>query len=110
MAQTFAISQGQVRGGYGEIGSGPEGAPTAPGRFWDRVIIAARCFHLETRKPSVATAANSKHPVTSAPRIATSRGRIGAKAPQTPDETNIQRTNPASRKRAVGFGPGLIGE
>src|SRR5206468_13076965 len=36
-------------------------------------ITATRCFHLETRKPSVATAANNKHPVTSAPRIATSR-------------------------------------
>src|SRR5437660_12479343 len=99
-----------MRRGYGEVGSGRKARPRLPDSFCDPVITAARCFHLETRKPSVATAANSKHPVTSAPRIATSRGRIGAKAPQTPDETNIQRTNPASRKPAGGFGPGLIGE
>src|SRR5439155_11753694 len=97
--QTFAISQGQMRGG-GEVGSGPEGAPTAPGRLLPPVITAARCFHLESRKPSVATAANSKHPVTSAPRITTSRGRIGESAAQTTDDTNRARTDRASSKPA----------
>jgi len=64
----------------------------------------------ETRKLSVATATNSKEPVTIAPPTATFGGRIGDNAPQTPDEMNMQRTNPANKNPAVGFGPGLIGE
>lgn len=48
-------------------------------------------------------AANSKAPVVSAPPTATFGGKIGATAPQTPQETNIQTVNPANKKPAWGF-------
>jgi hypothetical protein len=92
-----------MRGGRVRDGMRAHGAPgyasTAPRRR-DRVSVP--CFHLETRNLSVATMPNNTHPVANAPRTATSRGRIGAKAPQTPDETNIQRTILGMAKRDRG--------
>jgi hypothetical protein len=46
------------------------------------IVYQSPSFTLETRNPSVATATNNKGPVAKAPRIAKSRGRIGAKAPK----------------------------
>jgi len=95
---------------FADSGCAPTGRSTIRSSWTGSVSSNPWCCYPKSINPTAATMTNSNAPVTSAPRIANSRERMGATAPQKPHEMNMLRTNPARRKPAVGAGPDLFGE